>query len=109
MDAHWRLARHYVIANMLIFHKLSDLDNVRDSGSAMRALAASLLANAETRVVYRQESDQLGRTGTALGLTGTEHSLLPTLGTGPGLWRHKHRSFVVQHNLYTSELVLFDT
>ena len=55
MDAHWRLARHYGIANMLIFHKLSDLDNVGDSGSAMRALASSLLANAETRIVYRQE------------------------------------------------------
>ncbi|RAE50216.1 ATP-binding protein, partial [Burkholderia multivorans] len=59
MDAHWRLARHYGIANMLIFHKLSDLDNVGDVGSAMRSLANSLLANAETRIVYRQESDQL--------------------------------------------------
>lgn len=109
MDAHWRLARHYGIANMLVFHKLSDLDNVGDSGSAMRALAASLLANAETRVVYRQESDQLGSTAAALGLTGTEQSLLPTLGTGQGLWRIKHRSFVVQHQLHPAELELFDT
>jgi hypothetical protein len=109
MDAHWRLARHYGIANMLIFHKLSDLDNVGDSGSAMRALASSLLANAETRVVYRQESDQLGSTATALGLTGTEQALLPTLGTGQGLWRIKHRSFVVQHQLHPAELELYDT
>ncbi len=109
MDAHWRLARHYGIANMLIFHKLSDLDNVGDQGSAMRALASSLLANAETRVVYRQESDQLGSTATALGLTGTEQSLLPTLGTGQGLWRIKHRSFVVQHQLHPAELEKFDT
>ncbi len=109
MDAHWRLARHYGIANMLIFHKLSDLDNVGDQGSAMRALASSLLANAETRIVYRQESDQLGSTAAALGLTGTEQSLLPTLGTGQGLWRIKHRSFVVQHQLHPAELELFDT
>ncbi len=109
MDAHWRLARHYGIANMLIFHKLSDLDNVGDQGSAMRALASSLLANAETRVVYRQESDQLGPTAAALGLTGTEQQLLPTLGTGQGLWRIKHRSFVVQHQLHPAELELFDT
>ena len=109
MDAHWRLGRHYGIANMLIFHKLSDLDNVGDQGSAMRALASSLLANAETRVVYRQESDQLGSTATALGLTGTEQSLLPTLGTGQGLWRIKNRSFVVQHQLHPAELELFDT
>lgn len=109
MDAHWRLARHYGIANMLIFHKLSDLDNVGDQGSAMRALASSLLANAETRVVYRQESDQLGSTAAALGLTRTEQSLLPTLGTGQGLWRIKHRSFVVQHQLHPAEFELFDT
>jgi hypothetical protein len=109
MDAHWRLARHYGIANMLIFHKLSDLDNVGDQGSAMRALASSLLANAETRVVYRQESDQLGPTSAALGLTGTEQSLIPTLGTGQGLWRIKARSFVVQHQLHPAELELFDT
>ena len=109
MDAHWRLARHYGIANMLIFHKLSDLDNVGDQGSAMRALASSLLANAETRIVYRQESDQLGSTAAALGLTGTEQSLLPTLGTGQGLWRIKDRSFVVQHQLHPAELELFDT
>ncbi len=109
MDAHWRLARHYGIANMLIFHKLTDLDNVGDSGSVARALASSLLANAETRIIYRQESDQLGATADALGLTRTEQPLLPTLGTGQGLWRVKDRPFVVQHQLHRSELELFDT
>ena len=109
MDAHWRLARHYGIANMLIFHKLTDLDNVGDQGSAMRSLANSLLANAETRIVYRQESDQLGPTATALGLTGTEQQLLPNLGVGQGLWRIKARSFVTQHQLHPAELALFDT
>lgn len=109
MDAQWRMARHYGIANMLIFHKLTDLDNVGDQGSALRALASSLLANAETRIVYRQESDQLSATTAALGLTGTEQSLIPTLGTGQGLWRIKHRSFVVQHQMHPDEQVLFDT
>ena len=109
MDAHWRLARHYGIANMLIFHKLTDLDNVGDQGSAMRSLANSLLANAETRIVYRQESDQLGATAQALGLTGTEQRLLPGLGVGQGLWRIKDRSFVTQHQLHPAELELFRT
>ena len=109
MDAHWRLARHYGIANMLIFHKLTDLENVGDQGSAMRALANSLLANAETRIIYRQESDQLGSTARALGLTGTEQKLLPGLGVGQGLWRIKDRSFVCQHQLHPAELQLFDT
>ena len=109
MDAQWRLARHFGIANMLVFHKLSDLDNVGDSGSAMRALASSLLANAETRIVYRQEPDQLGSTASALGLSRTEQKLLPALGTGQGLWRIKDRSFVVQHQLHPDELETFDT
>jgi hypothetical protein len=109
MDAQWRLARHFGISNMLIFHKLSDLDNVGDAGTAMRALASSLLANAEVRIVYRQEPDQLGSTALALGLTGTEQKLLPGLGTGQGLWRIKDRSFVVQHQLHPAELAAFDT
>ncbi|MFT3799065.1 ATP-binding protein [Microbacterium sp.] len=109
MDAQWRLSRHYGISNMLVFHKLSDLDNVGDAGTAMRALASSLLANAEVRIVYRQEPDQLGSTAAALGLTGTEQKLLPGLGTGQGLWRIKDRSFVVQHQLHPSELAVFDT
>ena len=109
MDAQWRLARHFGLANMLIFHKLSDLDTVGDQGSANRALATSLLANAETRNIYRQESDQLGITAKTLGLTGTEQKLLPTLSTGQGLWRIKDRSFIVQHQMHPSELALFDT
>lgn len=109
MDAHWRLARHFGIANMLIFHKLSDLDNVGDQGTAMHALAASLLANAETRIIYRQESDQLGTTAATLNLSSTEQRMLPQLGTGQGLWRIKDRSFVVQHQLHPAELAIFDT
>jgi hypothetical protein len=109
MDAHWRLARAYGIANAMIFHKVSDLDNVGDAGSAMRGLANSLLANAESRIIYRQESDQLGPTSAALGLTGTEQSLLPTLGVGQGLWKIKGKSYVVQHQLHPAENRLFDT
>lgn len=66
--------RCYGIANLLIFHKLSDLAHIGDSGSAMRVLASSLLANPETRIVCRQEFDQLGPTSVALGLRGTEQS-----------------------------------
>lgn len=109
MDAHWRLARHYGIANMLIIHRLSDLDNVGDTGSAQRSLAASLLANAETRVIYRQETDQLGTTAKALDLTRTEATLLPTLGLGQGLWRIRNRSFLVQAQLHPDEARLFET
>ena len=75
----------------------------------MRSLANSLLANAETRVIYRQESDQLGVTAKALGLTTTERKLLPSLGVGQGLWSIKERSFIVQAQLHPAELELFET
>lgn len=109
MDAQWRLARHFGLANLLIFHKLSDLDTVGDAGTATRALASSLLANAEVRVIYRQESDQLGATAAALGLTGTERGLLPTLGVGQGLWRIKEHAYAVNNTLTRAELRVFDT
>jgi len=47
--------------------------------------------------------------GEALGLTGTEMKLLPTLGTGQGLWRIRNRSFVVQAQLHPDEARLFET
>lgn len=94
---------------MLIFHRIADLENVGDAGSAMRSLANSLLANAETRIVYRQSSDQLDFTGASLGLSGTERKLLTGLGVGQGLWKIKSRSFVIQHQLHPEELELFET
>lgn len=62
MDAQWHLSRHLGIADMAIVHRLGDLKTTGDRGTAQRALAASLLANAETRVVLRQEPDQLDAT-----------------------------------------------
>lgn len=109
MDTQWRLARHLGVANLLIFHKLNDLDTAGDAGSATRAIASSLLALAETRVVYRQEADQVEATGRLLGLTGAEMQLLPTLGLGQGLWRIRDHAWVVQHQMHADEAALFDT
>lgn len=76
IDAHWLLARAYGISNMLIPHKLTDLENVSDQGSAMRSLANSLLANAEARIIYRRESDQLAIAKTGV-LELRDHTIEP--------------------------------
>lgn len=109
MQSQWKLSRAHGIANLIVIHRLSDLDAVGAAGSEARAIAEGLLADCSTRVVYRQESDQLAGTARALGLTTTERELLPALPRGTGLWKVAGASYVVHHRLHTQEADLFDT
>jgi type IV secretory pathway VirB4 component len=109
MQAQWKLARAHGIANLLVLHRLSDLDAVGAAGSETRALAAGLLADCSTRVVYRQETDQLGATAEVLGLSGTERALLPALPRGCGLWKLPGASRLVHHRLHVDEIPVYDT
>jgi DNA helicase HerA-like ATPase len=109
LQSQWKLSRAYGIANLLVLHRLSDLDAVGAAGSEARALAEGLLADCSTRIVYRQESDQLATTATALGLTRPERDLLPVLPRGVGLWKMPGRSHVVRHHLHADELAVVDT
>jgi hypothetical protein len=109
MQAHWKLSRGLGIANMLIIHRLSDLLSAGDAGSRGRALAEGLLADCATRVIYRQEPDQLQAAASLLGLTGVETQAIAALTRGRGLWKVAGRSFVVQHLLHPAERELFDT
>ncbi|WP_231384251.1 ATP-binding protein [Cellulomonas sp. URHD0024] len=109
MQAQWKLSRAYGIANLMILHRLSDLDAVGPVGSAARALADGLLADCSTRVIYRQEADQLAGNATALGLTHPERDLLPVLARGTGLWKMPRRSNVVHHVLHPAEVPIVDT
>lgn len=109
MQAQWKLARAYGIANLLILHRLSDLDAVGAAGSESRALAEGLLADCSTRIVYRQETDQLATTARALGLSATERDVLPQLPRGTGLWSMPGRSYLVRHELDPRQAALVDT
>jgi len=109
MQAQWKLSRAYGIANLLVVHRLTDLDAVGAAGSEARALAEGLLADCSTRIVYRQESDQLAGAAAALGLTGPERELLPLLPRGTGLWKLPRATHVVRHLLTAVETRLVDT
>ena len=109
MQAQWKLSRAYGIANLMVIHRLSDLDAVGDAHSETRALAAGLLADCSTRIVYRQEADQLGPTAQLLGLTSTEQAVLSDLTVGEGLWRIGNRAFRVQHQMTRTEHDHYDT
>ena len=109
MQSQWKLSRALGIANLMVIHRLSDLDAVGDAGSEARALALGLLADCSTKIIYAQESGEATKTGTSLGLSSTEVAQLPELVRGEGLWRLGERAFVVRHVLTPGELALFDT
>jgi hypothetical protein len=109
MQAHWKLSRAWGLANLMIVHRLSDLDAVGDLGSQARGLAQGLLADTATRILYNEPFDEAQTAGILLGLTSVEIDQLPELAQGEGLWRVNERAFVVRHILTSDELALFDT
>jgi hypothetical protein len=109
MQANWKLSRSYGVANLVIMHRLSDLAAVGDEGSEAVALARGLLADAATRIVYRQEYDQMPTTAALLGLSDVEAAAVPALVKGRGLWKVARHSFLVHNVISTEESVLTDT
>lgn len=109
MQEQWKLSRAWGVSNVLIVHRLSDLAAVGDLGSEARALAEGLLADCSTRIMLRQEPDQLSRTASLLGLTDVEIATIAKLPKGRALWRLPNRSFVVQLVRHAREVELFDT
>jgi hypothetical protein len=109
MQAQWKLSRALGIANLLVLHRLSDLDAAGAAGSELRAVAEGLLADCSTRVVYRQEHDQLSASGAAFGLTDTERDVIARLPRGVGLWKLPGRAFVVRHDLHPAERPIVDS
>ncbi|MGW3009613.1 VirB4 family type IV secretion system protein [Streptomyces sp. NPDC001219] len=109
MQSQWKLSRGLGIANLMVVHRLSDLLSAGDAGSRGRALAEGLLADCSTRIIYRQETDQLHTAASLLGLTSVEMDAIAHLNRGRGLWKVAGRSFIVQHLLHRTELELFDT
>jgi type IV secretory pathway VirB4 component len=102
-------SRAYGIQNVVVMHRLSDMRAAGAEGSREARLAEGLLADAETRVIYAQPTDELERTRELLGLTETEVELLPTLRRGEALWKVGQRSFLVYHRLSSFETRLVDT
>jgi len=109
MQAHWKLSRAWGLANLMIVHRLSDLDAVGDAGSEARGLAQGLLGDTATRILYNEPHDEATAAGKVLGLTSTQVRQLPDLAQGEGLWKINQRAFVVRHICTPDELALFDT
>lgn len=109
LQACWKLCRAYGVANVAVVHRLSDLRAQSDDGTAAAKVAMGLLADTQTRVLFRQSSDQVADARSLLGLTGAEAALLPRLAKGRALWKVGGHSAVVQHALAPAERPFCDT
>jgi type IV secretory pathway VirB4 component len=108
-QSNFKLARQFGVMNLVVLHKLADLQAAGDAGSRAARIAEGLIADASTRIVYHQDESQIELTRTLLGLSHSESELLTMLSAGQALWRVGSRSFVVQHYRSRLETQLTDT
>lgn len=109
MRDQFKLTRAWGTSNVLVIHRLSDLDAVGAAGSRERAVAEGLLADTSTRIVYRQESDQLEAAARSLGMSETGMEAVGSLAVGSGLWLVGERAFLVAHQRTAWETSVTDT
>ena len=104
-----KLARAYGVANVSVAHRISDLRAQTDDGTAAAKVSMGLLADTQTRVLFRQSSDQVAEATSLLGLSEVEAELLPRLAQGRALWRVGDVTAVVQHRIGSAEWAICDT
>ena len=104
-----KLGRTFGVANMQIAHKVTDAAAQAADGTAESKIAAGLLADTDTKIVLRQDAEQLDVAQRAFGLTDTERAWIGTLAKGRALWLLGGQRAVVQHHLAASERPLVDT
>jgi type IV secretory pathway VirB4 component len=104
-----KLARTYGVSTWLICHRPADLTAQADDGTADAKIAAGLLSDIQTRIVFRQPADQVPIASELLGLTERETCWIGQLVKGRALWRMQHRGAVVQTVLTEADRHMFDT
>jgi type IV secretory pathway VirB4 component len=108
-QSNFKLARQFGVMNLVVLHKLADLQAAGDAGSRASRIAEGLIADASTRIVYHQDESQVPVTRALLGLSESEARLISMLSPGQALWRVGSRSFVVQHHRSRLETRLTNT
>ncbi len=108
-QTNFKLARQFGVMNLVVLHKLADLQAVGDAGSRAARIAEGLVADASTRVIYHQDESQNELTRGLLGLSESEAELISLRGPGQALWQVGSRSFVVTHHRSGLELRLTNT
>jgi type IV secretory pathway VirB4 component len=102
----FKMSREHGASYIAVLQHLGDLRSVDEE---TRAIAHGLLADSETRIVYRQPPDQAAALGELLGLTREEITAVQRLIPGEALWRLGGRSTLVEHVVSEIERPLIDT
>lgn len=68
MQSQWKLSRGLSITNLMIIHRLSDLEAVGNADSEARALALGLLLDCSPKIIYQQEPSEALDTAEVLPL-----------------------------------------
>ncbi len=105
----YKLSRAYGISNVMVLHRLSDLTAAGAAGTRVERLAAGLIEDTGTHVIYRQSPDALERLTTAYGLSHTEGEVITSNRKGESLWIIGERRYVVRHDLSAAERELVYT
>lgn len=109
LQASWKLCRDYGVANIAIAHRIADLRAQADDGTALAKIAAGLLGDTETRILFRQGPDQVTEAKSMLGLSDVEADVLPRLTRGRALWKRPDSSTLVHHIVAPAEWAFCDT
>jgi hypothetical protein len=109
LQACWKLGRAQGLANIAVVHRLADLRAQADDGSATAKVGMGILGDTQTRVLFRQSTDQVADAAGLLRLSDAEAALLPRLSRGRALWKIGDRTAVVAHVLSGTERALADT
>lgn len=104
-----KLARAYGVANLAVAHRIADLRAQADDGTATAKVSMGILADTQTRILFRQPADQVPEARDLLGLTEMEAAILPRLVRGRALWRVGDHAAVVQHRIGAREWPIIDT
>lgn len=109
LQSRLKLCRDLGVWNTLITHRLSDFQAQADTGTSAAKVAEGLLGDVQTRIVFRQATDQLPLTGKAMQMNDKLVQLLPRLTRGRAVWNVAGRWAVVQHVIASHEYEICDT
>jgi hypothetical protein len=82
----WKLCRAWGIQNILVVHRITDLDTSGDDGSREAKLAEGLLSDAEVKIVHRQPPDQRNAIIGVLGRSESEAEIILSERPGEAMW-----------------------